>query len=94
MAIYKEDKEVEPVMPVEEDCGTYIIMVYENQVLLGDTIAEALSGIKGVTVKESSTAPPTDAGQKTNPKRRSDLLKQIEDHTREIQRLLKELNNA
>jgi hypothetical protein len=30
MAIYKEDKEVEPVMPVEEDCGTYIIMVYEN----------------------------------------------------------------
>lgn len=75
-----------------------IIMVYENQVLLGDTVAEALSGLTKphpsnalnlVKPSEPTSTDKTPTG--TSETRKKELLRQLSEHSEAIQQILEEL---
>ena len=65
-----------------------IVMVYQNQVLLGDTVNEALSKLSGVEIPAIDQKP---ASQETSPiNRKTELLKLIETNLKAQQRLIDE----
>jgi uncharacterized membrane protein (UPF0182 family) len=71
-----------------------IVMVYENQVLIGDTVADALSKISNNPTAQSDL---TDINlninlKGKNEKRKTEILRRLEQMVREQQQLLNELN--
>ncbi len=65
-----------------------IVMVYQNQVLLGDTVNEALSKLSGVEIPAIDQKP---ASQEASPiNRKTELLKLIEANLKSQQRLIDE----
>jgi uncharacterized membrane protein (UPF0182 family) len=67
-----------------------IVIVYQNQVLIGDTVAQALTGFSNKMSLESSGKIAPEMDEKD--KRRLELLKRFEENTKEQQRLLEELS--
>jgi uncharacterized membrane protein (UPF0182 family) len=68
-----------------------IIMVYQNQVLVGDTVADALSKISLNPSTPSNATPELTNKDKTD-NRKAEILKRLEEMVREQQQLLQELN--
>lgn len=65
-----------------------VIMVYQNQVLLGNTIAQALENFStNLPAKLDAVTPETD----TKAERRAEILKRLEELVKEQQRLIQEL---
>ena len=67
-----------------------IVVVYQNQVLIGDTVAQALAGFSNKLSPDSSGKIATEMDEKD--KHRLELLKRFEENTKEQQRLLEELS--
>ena len=71
-----------------------IIMVYQNQVLVGDTVADALSKLSLNPSTPSQPDVSTGLSVKDkNDKRKAEILKRLEDMVREQQQLLQELHS-
>jgi uncharacterized protein len=72
-----------------------IIMVYQNQVLVGDTVADALSKVTlNPSVQQSQPGLSSGLTAKDkNDKRKAAILKRLEDMVREQQQLLQELHS-
>jgi uncharacterized membrane protein (UPF0182 family) len=76
-----------------------VVMVYQNQVVMGDTLADAISRLTLGTPPPSSTVPsgaPTTPPSAQNPSaptnRKAEILKRLNDLVNEQQRLLQELS--
>ncbi len=77
-----------------------VVMVYEDQVAIGDNLADTIAKLN-VTPGQSSAAanPPVQPAQPTQPaqpnsaNRKTQILKRLNELTREQQRLLQELSN-
>jgi uncharacterized membrane protein (UPF0182 family) len=68
-----------------------IVMVYENQVLIGDTMTETLSRLSLSPSAQPSQTPDLFLEGK-NDQRKAEILKRLEEMVREQQRLLQELH--
>lgn len=78
-----------------------VVMVYQNQVAMGDTLADALSKLTlapgpsaGTSNTPNTPAQPTQPQQPNPASRRAEILKRLNELTREQQRLLQELSNT
>jgi uncharacterized membrane protein (UPF0182 family) len=75
-----------------------IVMVYQNQVVIGDTVEEALNRLSLVTspaqTPTGDAVSPASPAAKDQPKtnRKTEILRRIEQISRELQQLSKELN--
>jgi uncharacterized membrane protein (UPF0182 family) len=73
-----------------------IVMVYRNQVVIGDTVGEALNrlSLEAPPAPTGSVASPTAPAPEKQPKtnRKTDIIRRIDEISRELQRLSKELN--
>jgi uncharacterized membrane protein (UPF0182 family) len=68
-----------------------IVMVYNNQVLIGDTVADALSKISLNPVTNTTSSIDINAIRGANDKRKAEIIKRLDSLVREQQRLLQEL---
>lgn len=72
-----------------------IVMVYQNEVLIGDTVMEALSGISlnKPTAENKPDKPETQPGEDKQAQQREEIIQQIEKHIIETQKLIRKLRN-
>lgn len=66
-----------------------VVMVYQNQVLLGNTVAQALENFS--TNLPTQIGLPAETENDTKAKRRAEILKRLEENIKEQQRLIQEL---
>ncbi len=68
-----------------------VVMVYNNQVLIGDTVTDALGKIALNPVSNSNSSIDLNAIQGVNDKRKAEIIKRLDSLVREQQRLIQEL---
>ncbi len=68
-----------------------VVMVYQNQVLIGNTIAQALDNF-ATNLPARVDLPETETDTDTRAKRRAEIIKRLEEIIKEQQRLLQELS--